>query len=137
LATVAETYSRGFGHITAIHDIGLKARMRGTNGAAELGFRITVGGGTATMCRSGNLLHEFAPAGELLDVAEGKLGAAALMESVHRAYLPTRVLAFAEDVPIGEGRHPVDGQPAAYVCQNRTCDAPVTSVNALRERCAA
>ena len=55
---------------TAIHDIGLKARMRGTNGRAELGFRITVGGGTATMCRSGNLLHEFAPAGELLDVAE-------------------------------------------------------------------
>jgi sulfite reductase (NADPH) hemoprotein beta-component len=56
---------------TAIHDIGLKARIRGTNGAAELGFRITVGGGTATMCRSGNLLHEFAPAGELLEVAEG------------------------------------------------------------------
>ena len=56
---------------TAIHDIGLKARMRGANGAAERGFRITVGGGTATMCRSGNLLHEFAPAGELLDVAEG------------------------------------------------------------------
>ena len=55
---------------TAIHDIGLKARLRGTNGGAELGFRITVGGGTATMCRSGNLLHEFAPAGEILDVAE-------------------------------------------------------------------
>jgi sulfite reductase beta subunit-like hemoprotein len=45
---------------TAIHDLGLKARIRGTNGAVELGFRITVGGGTATLCRSGNLLHEFA-----------------------------------------------------------------------------
>jgi sulfite reductase beta subunit-like hemoprotein len=55
---------------TAIHDIGLKARVRRTNGGAELGFRITVGGGTATMCRSGHLLHEFAPAGDLLDVAE-------------------------------------------------------------------
>ena len=55
---------------TAIHDIGFKARLSGTNGPAELGFRITVGGGTATMCRSGNLLHEFAPAGDLLDVAE-------------------------------------------------------------------
>jgi sulfite reductase beta subunit-like hemoprotein len=55
---------------TAIHDIGFKARLRGTNGPAELGFRITVGGGTATMCRSGNLLHEFAPASDLLDVAE-------------------------------------------------------------------
>jgi len=52
---------------TAIHDIGFKARLRGTNGRAELGFRITVGGGTATMCRSGNLLHEFAPTSDLLD----------------------------------------------------------------------
>ena len=82
--------------------------------------------------------QDFAQRGPLEIILAGdKLGAAALVESVHRAYLPTRVLAFAEDVPIGEGRHPVDGQPAAYVCQNRTCDAPVTSVKALRERCAA
>ena len=59
-----------------------------------------------------------------------------LLETVHRAYLPARVLALAEDVPIGAGRHPVDGQPAAYVCRNRTGDAPVTTVEALRERCA-
>ena len=70
-------------------------------------------------------------------LADDKLGAAALVESVHRTYFPARVLAFAEDVPIGEGRHPVDGQPAAYGCRNRTCDAPVTSVKALLERCAA
>jgi hypothetical protein len=38
-----------------------------------------------------------------------ELGAAALVESVHRAYLPARVLAFAEDVPIGEDRNRVDG----------------------------
>ncbi len=38
---------------------------------ADLGFRITAGGGTATMCRSGSVLHEFAPAAEILDVAEG------------------------------------------------------------------
>ena len=82
--------------------------------------------------------QDFAQRGPLEIILAGdKLGAAALVESVHRAYLPTRVLVFAEDVPIGEGRHPVDGQPAAYVCQNRTCDAPVTSVKALRERCAA
>jgi len=59
-----------------------------------------------------------------------------LLETVHRAYLPARVLALAEDVPIGAGRHPVDGQPAAYVCRNRTGDAPLTTVEALRERCA-
>jgi uncharacterized protein YyaL (SSP411 family) len=82
--------------------------------------------------------QDFAKRGPLdIILAGDKLGAAALVESVHRAYLPARVLAFAEDVPIGEGRHPVDGQPAAYVCRHRTCDAPVTSVKALLERCAA
>ena len=63
--------------------------------------------------------------------------AAALVEAVHRNYHPARVLAFAEDVPIGQGRHPVGGQPAAYVCRNRTCDAPVTSAKALLECCTA
>lgn len=39
--------------------------------------------------------------------------------------------------PTGEGRYPVDGQPTAYVCRNRTCDARVTSAHALVERCVA
>jgi len=62
---------------------------------------------------------------------------APLLETVHRAYQPSRVLAFADDVPVGQGRVPINGKPAAYVCRNRTCDAPVTTVEALRERCSA
>lgn len=69
-------------------------------------------------------------------LAGDKAAAAALVESVHRTYLPARVLAFAEDVPIGHGRCPVNGRPAAYVCRHRTCAAPVTSGKALLERCA-
>ncbi|MGF6782202.1 thioredoxin domain-containing protein [Paraburkholderia sp. GAS334] len=67
--------------------------------------------------------------------AGDKSGAAALVASVHRAYLPARVLAFAEDVPIGRERHPVRGRPTAYVCRNRTCAAPVTDGKALLELC--
>ncbi|WP_455285347.1 thioredoxin domain-containing protein [Cupriavidus necator] len=70
-------------------------------------------------------------------LAGDKAAAAALVESVHRTYLPARVLAFAEDVPVGQGRLPVDGRPAAYVCRHRTCTAPVTSGQALLERCVA
>ena len=57
-----------------------------------------------------------------------------LVETVHRSYQPSRVLAFADDVPIGQGRVPIDGKLAAYVCRDRTCDAPVTTAEALRER---
>jgi sulfite reductase (NADPH) hemoprotein beta-component len=59
--------------LVSIHDIGWRALVRGHNGTAERGFRVTVGGGTATMCRSGFLLHEFLPVGEMFECAEGIL----------------------------------------------------------------
>jgi uncharacterized protein YyaL (SSP411 family) len=81
--------------------------------------------------------RDFAQCGPFEIVLAGdKTAAADLVESVHRTYLPARVLAFAEDVPIGHGRCPVNGRPAAYVCRHRTCAAPVTSGKALLERCA-
>lgn len=55
---------------TAINDIGWTARVRSAGGVAERGFRVTVAGGTATMTRSGHELFEFAPAGEVLNIAE-------------------------------------------------------------------
>src|SRR3984893_11763789 len=58
----------------------------------------------------------------------------AARHDVHRTYQPSRIVAFADDVPIGQGRGPIDGKPAAYVCRNRTCEAPLTSAEALRER---
>jgi len=35
-------------------------------------------------------------------------------------------------LPLLEGRTMVDGQPAAYVCENFSCKLPVTDVEALR-----
>jgi len=41
---------------------------------------------------------------------------------------PNAVIAFgpSEDVPLLQGKDYVDGRPAVYVCQNFTCEAPLT-----------
>jgi sulfite reductase (NADPH) hemoprotein beta-component len=54
----------------AINDIGWYARVRGANGSGRRGFRVTVGGGTSILCRSGYELYEYLPAAEILEVAE-------------------------------------------------------------------
>jgi len=68
-------------------------------------------------------------------IAGERSAASALVAKLQRRYLPARVLAFAEDVPIGGGRHALAGQTSAYVCRNRTCEPPVTSAEELVERC--
>ena len=59
--------------VTAINDIGWRARIAVIAGAPVKGFRVTVGGGTATLCKSGDELFDFLPAGEILAVAEAIL----------------------------------------------------------------
>ena len=55
---------------SAINDIGWNARVQSVDGREIRGFKVTVAGGTATMTRAGNLLHEFLPAEEMFDCAE-------------------------------------------------------------------
>jgi sulfite reductase (NADPH) hemoprotein beta-component len=59
--------------LTAINDLGWRARTRDAHGGSERGFQLTVGGGTAISCQSGNLLFPFVPAGEIFNVAEAVL----------------------------------------------------------------
>jgi len=59
--------------VTAINDIGWKARVRVVDGATARGFRVTIGGGTATLAKSGDVLHEFIPVDAMLEVAEAIL----------------------------------------------------------------
>jgi uncharacterized protein YyaL (SSP411 family) len=58
---------------------------------------------------------------------------AALAQVVRGGYFPHVVLAggVSDAVPLLEGRLPVDGRPAAYVCRNFTCELPVTSAEEL------
>jgi uncharacterized protein YyaL (SSP411 family) len=66
-----------------------------------------------------------------------------LLKEVHQHFLPNKILILADG---GEGQKffaekneaiaamwMVDGKPAAYVCENFTCKAPVTDAKALRE----
>jgi uncharacterized protein YyaL (SSP411 family) len=62
----------------------------------------------------------------------------ALLAEARRHYLPNTVLAAAAPdaealLPLLADRALVDGQPAAYVCENYACQLPVTTVDALAE----
>ncbi|CAN5593940.1 nitrite/sulfite reductase [soil metagenome] len=63
---------------TGINDIGFTARVREIDGRPGYGFRVTAAGGTSTLARSGQVLFEFCPAGQILQVAE------ALIRVFHR-----------------------------------------------------
>ncbi len=58
---------------TPIHDFGAVAALRGSNGAAERGFRICLGGGLGAQPASARLLEEFTPEGMLIPTAEAVL----------------------------------------------------------------
>jgi uncharacterized protein len=67
----------------------------------------------------------------------------ALLTEVHRHFLPRTILLLADGAEgqkyLGEkieairGMSMIDGKPAAYVCENFTCKAPVTDSNHLAE----
>jgi uncharacterized protein YyaL (SSP411 family) len=67
----------------------------------------------------------------------------ALVKEVHRHFLPNTVLCLADGAEgqkyLGEKNEairamsPIDGKPAAYVCESFTCKAPVTDSKALGE----
>jgi uncharacterized protein YyaL (SSP411 family) len=64
-----------------------------------------------------------------------------LIAEVHRHFVPNKVLLLAdggegqryleEKLEVLRGMKPVDGKPAAYICKNFTCKAPVTDPKAL------
>jgi uncharacterized protein len=62
----------------------------------------------------------------------------ALLAQVRQRYLPTTVLALKQPdaatmLPLLTDRGLVNGQPAAYVCENYACKLPVTTAEALAQ----
>ncbi len=65
----------------------------------------------------------------------------ALEREIFDEFLPNKVLVLAENaednadfIPLLEGRKMIDDQPTAYVCENYTCQKPVTSASELKKQ---
>ena len=59
--------------VAGIHDVGLIAQVRGSNGMARRGFRVLVGGGLGSLPTEAAVLTDFLPAEELLPTIEAVL----------------------------------------------------------------
>jgi sulfite reductase beta subunit-like hemoprotein len=59
--------------VAGIHDIGLIATVRGSNGTAHRGFKVLVGGGLGSLPTEAALLTEFLPEEELIPTLEAIL----------------------------------------------------------------
>ncbi len=65
-----------------------------------------------------------------------------LLEEIWKHYLPNKIITVSqvadsrtrEFIPLASNRPLVDGKPTAYVCQQRSCQAPVTDPKALRRQ---
>jgi len=83
------------------------------------------------------LNHLLVPSQEIAIVGDPEgADTAALLQVVRSRYLPTSVLAVKRPgeesmLPLLEGRDLVNGQAAAYVCENYACKLPVTDVQTL------
>lgn len=76
---------------------------------------------------------------EIVVVPASAGDAEGLVRTVYQRYLPNKIVAgggsvpadVLERMPLLKGKTLVEGRPAAYVCQNYRCRAPVTSSDAL------
>src|SRR5213080_2395225 len=59
--------------VAGIHDVGLIAQVRGSNGTAHRGFKVLVGGGLGSLPTESAVLADFLPAEELLPTVEAVL----------------------------------------------------------------
>ncbi len=59
--------------VAGIHDVGLIARIRGSNGTAHRGFKVLVGGGLGSLPTEAATLSEFLPEEELIPTIEAVL----------------------------------------------------------------
>src|SRR5207302_3890095 len=59
--------------VAGIHDVGLIAQVRGSNGTPHRGFKVLVGGGLGSLPTTAAVLSDFLPEEELLPTIEAIL----------------------------------------------------------------
>jgi uncharacterized protein YyaL (SSP411 family) len=72
-----------------------------------------------------------AEAGALVGVVRERFRPHLVLAGLPAGRAPSRAEEASDGVPLLEGREPVDGHAAAYVCKHFVCQAPVTTPEQL------
>lgn len=126
--------------VAALNLLRLAQLRRADNFRARAEQTIAAFGATLTRVSSAMPLmlvaldHSLARPRQIVIAGEGD----DLLREVHEHFLPNKVLLkphpfLEERLPELRDMKPLDGHAAAYVCENFTCQAPVTDASALRE----
>ena len=122
--------------MTAIHDMGLIARIKEIDGVKRKGFKIVVGGGTSIMPRIAPTLYEFVPVEEYLRVVEAVLRIFNKADELRKNRMRARIKFLVDRIGIGAFRELVEAElqqpwaakpidPAPYLfLDDEAADAP-------------
>ncbi|MCL0101588.1 nitrite/sulfite reductase [Dehalococcoidia bacterium] len=94
--------------MTAIHDIGLVAKVREFDGAQKKGFKLVVGGGTSIMPRIAPTLYEFVPVEDYLKVVEAALRVFDRSQQERKNRMKARIKFMVDRLGIDEFRNLVE-----------------------------
>ena len=85
-----------------------------------------------------NTALEAMAIGQVVVGTRGDAATGALLGAALRPFLPSRLVTGGDAggapeirIPLLEGKTPVEGRPAAYVCRDRVCGLPIPDADAL------
>jgi uncharacterized protein YyaL (SSP411 family) len=82
------------------------------------------------------------PVAEIVIVGETRAPeTTALSDAVYRQFFPNKIVAWLDPSqpdrgqgPLLEGKSPIGGKPAVYICRNYTCQSPITNASELERQ---
>ncbi len=130
--------------MTAIHDMGLIARVQVVDGVSRKGFKMVVGGGTSIMARIAPTLYEFVPVEEYLKVVEAVLRVFNHSDELRKNRMKARIKFLVDRIGIDAfrklveeelkqpwARQKIDPTPLLWL-DDEEADAPKAGANGRR-----